>query len=183
MTDPEREALIQALEDVIGKVARCKLYGPSDAARESLSRAADVLAAFRRAPAPAPQEPRIVCGRTSMDDREEEMIQQMRQDVNAPDDTSGCGTTCLWKLAFRCAECGRWFHRDCIQKHFAAHSQSPAPAPQGQGWQDFTRLTVVQDGIGRVLEKTGVTLTSECAGRGAHAEGVPVAVPVHGGRP
>jgi hypothetical protein len=27
-------------------------------------------------------------------------------------------------VAFRCVECGRWFHRNCIRKHFEAHRLS-----------------------------------------------------------
>lgn len=47
-----------------------------------------------------------------------------QEDADSYDDT-GCGRSILWTFAYRCVECGRWFHRDCIRRHFAKAAEAP----------------------------------------------------------
>jgi hypothetical protein len=84
---------------------------------------------------PSPEPPQLICGRTDPDDRVEALIRQIRADSprSGPDDNSACGQPIELRWAFRCVECGRWFHRGCIEKHFAAHRQ-PSPEPKRKGW-------------------------------------------------
>jgi hypothetical protein len=84
---------------------------------------------------PSPEPLQLVCGRTDPDDRVEALIRQVRANSprSGPDDNSACGQPIELRWAFRCVECGRWFHRGCIEKHFAAHRQ-PSPEPKRKGW-------------------------------------------------
>lgn len=75
---------------------------------------------------------RIRCGASHPDARIDADLQDMRDSLNFPKDTSGCGASAIWSVMYRCVECARWFHRDCARKHFAAHgalSGGSPPAP------------------------------------------------------
>jgi hypothetical protein len=63
----------------------------------------------------------VRCGDTDPDSVVETRINEVREEIGAPSDHSGCRRSIVWTFAYRCVECGRWFHRDCIQKHFEAH--------------------------------------------------------------
>jgi hypothetical protein len=86
---------------------------------------------------------RITCGASHPDPAVEQRFQEVRSDRDAPTDTAGCGRSMVWTVAFRCVDCGRWFHRDCILKHFDAHRW-----PQPEAALMFFRLgTVVRGGV------------------------------------
>lgn len=44
--------------------------------------------------------------------------------ANTYDDT-GCGHFILWTFAYRCLDCGRWFHATCLRNHFKANIEPP----------------------------------------------------------
>lgn len=83
--------------------------------------------------APEPQRERIVCGHSHPDARMNDDINALREDAGASPDNAGCGRAGIWPVMYRCAECARWFHRDCIRKHFAAHKTAGAPEPSEAG--------------------------------------------------
>ena len=59
----------------------------------------------------------ITCGATWPNAAAEAMIGTMRQRQGYLLD-AGCGRSLIWVVGYRCVECGRWFHRGCILKHF-----------------------------------------------------------------
>lgn len=87
--------------------------------RHALAAQLEQLAQVLRQPAPT-----IACGQTDPDPNVERRVVAMRQQIGAPTDDSACGRMMVWSIAYRCAECGRWFHRECLVRHFEAH-QSP----------------------------------------------------------
>jgi hypothetical protein len=68
---------------------------------------------------------RVTCGASHPDPAIEQRVQSARVAHGTPADSAGCGRTMVWTVAFRCVECGRWFHRDCIETHFDIHRSSP----------------------------------------------------------
>ena len=79
-------------------------------------------------PRPAPQAECIICGASHPDLAIEERVQLARLREGAASDSEGCGRTMVWTVAYRCVDCGRWFHRECIRRHFASsgcHEQTP----------------------------------------------------------
>ncbi len=66
---------------------------------------------------------RIACGDTHPDPETEARFRALRAGAGFEDDGTGCGGRGVWTFMFRCVECGRFFHRDCILKHFAAHAE------------------------------------------------------------
>ena len=63
----------------------------------------------------------IICGASHPDERVEEILGELRASQGYdPGPMGGCGRTMLWPYAYRCVTCGRWFHRECIRRHFAA---------------------------------------------------------------
>jgi hypothetical protein len=72
------------------------------------------------------QRERVACGATDPDPYVEALIAEMRQNINAPKGFDGCGGSGVWSYMYRCVECGRWMHKDCILKHFESH-KTPSP--------------------------------------------------------
>ena len=68
-------------------------------------------------------EPRVVCGTTYTDSDTERRIQSMRATAGFSLE-GGCNKSLIWRYAYRCLECGRWMHAECLRLHFA---QSAAP--------------------------------------------------------
>lgn len=68
---------------------------------------------------------RVACG-TFHPDREthNRTAAQAGYPPDSYDDT-GCGQPIPWTFAYRCVDCGRWFHRDCIKRHFARNAEPP----------------------------------------------------------
>jgi hypothetical protein len=60
----------------------------------------------------------IACGASHPDLAVETRVQLARSRGSATEVGDGCGRTMVWTVAYRCVDCGRWFHRDCIRKHF-----------------------------------------------------------------
>jgi hypothetical protein len=71
----------------------------------------------------------IVCGRTYHNDDAEARTQALRAGQGFPTD-GGCGRKVGLTWAYRCAECGRWMHLDCLKQHFkeSQHDKTVAPA-------------------------------------------------------
>lgn len=61
----------------------------------------------------------IECGSDHPDPEIAADLRTMRANEGYPTE-GGCGRRMRWVSAYRCVECGRWFHRDCIREHFAA---------------------------------------------------------------
>lgn len=40
-------------------------------------------------------------------------------------DDTGCGALMVWTFAYRCVDCGRWFHKTCIWRHFQENIEPP----------------------------------------------------------
>jgi hypothetical protein len=76
---------------------------------------AAIVAALRRA------DPVIPCGVSDPDPRTEYRMADARAAIGATDG-GGCGRLVVLWHAFRCVECGRWFHRSCIERHFRGAS-------------------------------------------------------------
>lgn len=76
-----------------------------------------ILAALRRV------EPLIHCGHSHRDPRTEHRVQLARTEIGITPSAEGCGRLLLLWEGYRCVECGRWFHRGCIQEHFLRHGE------------------------------------------------------------
>jgi hypothetical protein len=74
----------------------------------------EIIAALRRI------DPVIPCGASDPDGGAEARIAAARSAIGAPTD-EGCGRLIVLWEAFRCVECGRWFHRACMERHFERH--------------------------------------------------------------
>lgn len=61
----------------------------------------------------------IVCGDDHPNPVTNDLAKMLRANEGYPTE-GGCGRRMRWTYAYRCVECGRWFHRDCIKEHFAA---------------------------------------------------------------
>lgn len=68
---------------------------------------------------------RVACGATHPDPEIEERFVALRANEKAPSGFDGCGRAGVWTFMFRCVECGRWMHKDCILRHFESH-RTPA---------------------------------------------------------
>lgn len=69
---------------------------------------------------------RITCGHVSPDPETERTIARLRADEGYPQDMAGCGHTGRWTAMYRCVDCGRFFHRACLERHLdERHSTSP----------------------------------------------------------
>jgi len=60
---------------------------------------------------------RIQCGLTYPEPDAEARVQFLREQIGA-DLIGGCGAEMVWVFAYRCLECGRWFHASCMREHF-----------------------------------------------------------------
>ncbi len=66
----------------------------------------------------------IACGASHPDPDTERRIEAVRAaDGHPTGPMGGCGLPMHWTYAYRCTECGRFFHRHCALRHFAG---SPA---------------------------------------------------------
>lgn len=63
----------------------------------------------------------IVCGQSHPDSEIEARTHAHRITLGMSTEPQGCGQEMHWTLAYRCVECARWFHHDCIKHHFALH--------------------------------------------------------------
>jgi 8-oxo-dGTP diphosphatase len=61
--------------------------------------------------------PGLTCGRTYRDDDTEVRTPVFRQGENAS--FTGCGGPLVFLYTYRCLQCGRWMHGECLRKHFA----------------------------------------------------------------
>lgn len=71
----------------------------------------------------------IACGATHPDPNTERRFRALRE-AEGHKVEGGCGSMLHWTYAFRCVECCRWFHRQCILDHFAEskhHALKEAP--------------------------------------------------------
>lgn len=80
--------------------------------------AEDLLAAAAQLRVPTT----IACGASDPDHGAERKIQEARAATGHPVDDAACGGQLMvWMSAYRCGECGRFFHRDCLYQHFSTH--------------------------------------------------------------
>lgn len=61
-----------------------------------------------------------ICGNTARDARSEAIVRSLREKAGGSPD-GGCGKPIEWLMAYRCLECGRWAHAECLRQHFAEH--------------------------------------------------------------
>jgi len=66
-------------------------------------------------------DPTIACGASDPDPKVEQRVASARTDLGCAPDGDGCGRLIVLWNAYRCVECGRWFHRSCIEQHFGQH--------------------------------------------------------------
>lgn len=91
--------------------------------RQRLLDALETVAALVRQPAPT-----LPCGDSDPDPAVERRIVAAREQTGHPVDPPACGgQTLVVTNAYRCVECGRWFHHDCILAHFNAHRTGQTP--------------------------------------------------------
>lgn len=62
--------------------------------------------------------PDLVCGRTYREQRPEDIVAVLRTNKGQRVD-GGCGRAMSYLHTYRCLECGRWMHGDCLKAHFA----------------------------------------------------------------
>lgn len=62
----------------------------------------------------------VRCGDSHPDAAVEQRFVALRQEEGHSSESHGCGREAHWTFLFRCVECGRWYHRECIARHFAA---------------------------------------------------------------
>lgn len=68
--------------------------------------------------------PGLVCGETYRDQRVEERVPVFREgEVSA---WTGCGKPMTYLMTYRCLQCGRWMHGDCLERHFEARAAAAA---------------------------------------------------------
>jgi hypothetical protein len=71
----------------------------------------------------------VMCGTFHPDVEVHARAMLMRQET--PDDgviyrdSTGCGRLMHWTYAYRCVDCGIWFHQDCLLNHFKANIEAP----------------------------------------------------------
>lgn len=80
--------------------------------------------------------PDLVCGRSYRDAMSEAIVFEMRRRSGYRLD-GGCLKPMTWVNAYRCRECGRWMHGECLDTHFAeSQHDSRQPAQQEGGQTD-----------------------------------------------
>lgn len=84
-----------------------------------------------------------ICGNTALDAESERRIRCQRAELGARLD-GGCGRQMNWLSAYRCLECGRWMHAECLRQHFVEHGDVAAEAQQRadsaeQAWRDLNK--------------------------------------------
>jgi hypothetical protein len=61
--------------------------------------------------------PGLVCGQTYHNAESEARLPSLRQDEEP--NYGGCGQMMAWVHTYRCRQCGRWMHGECLDRHFA----------------------------------------------------------------
>jgi hypothetical protein len=90
-----------------------------------------------------PSQISLRCGETWPDEERERITNDLRAEQGHPEGLNGgCGKGPVkWMYLYRCVECGRFFHRQCIEKHFAIHRPIPVrAAPEGPTVDDLLAL-------------------------------------------
>lgn len=67
----------------------------------------------------------VICGSTYQDPELNACIEALRENEGY-EVGLGCKRRLKVMYAYRCVDCGRWFHRDCILKHFAVNGDHKA---------------------------------------------------------
>jgi hypothetical protein len=72
--------------------------------------------------------PDLVCGQTYRSMASEMVAMRMRKQCGHRTD-GGCHKPMTWIKAYRCRECARWMHGECLDAHFveSRHDNQPAP--------------------------------------------------------
>lgn len=88
----------------------------------------ELVAEVRRLQEPCNCKTIIACGRSSVSDDVEAYYAAERDGQETPGLYTGCGVVSSVLLLFRCLQCGRWMHADCLRSHFrtSAHDQPRA---------------------------------------------------------
>jgi hypothetical protein len=68
--------------------------------------------------------PDLTCGRTYRSDDAEARVAHTRHGEVTP--YAGCGKPMTWVHAYRCRQCARWLHGDCMDRHFGDTAAAPA---------------------------------------------------------
>jgi hypothetical protein len=64
-----------------------------------------------------------ICGNTGLTEAVEAGFRSIRASKGESPD-GGCGKQLGWLHAYRCLECGRWMHAECLRQHFAEHGDA-----------------------------------------------------------
>ncbi len=70
-----------------------------------------------------------ICGNTALDPDSEARVRALREQSGDAADM-GCQRVIGWLHAYRCLECGRWMHAECLRQHFVEHGDRAAEAQQ-----------------------------------------------------
>jgi hypothetical protein len=68
-----------------------------------------------------------ICGNTAPEGQSEDIVRSMRADAGGSP-VGVCGKLIEWLMAYRCLECGRWMHAECLRQHFVEHGDRLAQA-------------------------------------------------------
>lgn len=84
-----------------------------------------------------------ICGNTGLTEAVEVRFREIRAEKGESQD-GGCGRSLPWLHAYRCLECGRWMHAECLRQHFVEHGDRAAEAQQRadsaeQAWRDLNK--------------------------------------------
>lgn len=90
----------------------------------------------------------ITCGDFHTDPETNERMRVLRSNEGFPTEP-GCGKRMRWTYAYRCAECGRWFDRECILKHFAEHGNDFAESLYRAEKAYSERIRAAEAALGR----------------------------------
>lgn len=110
-------AMVQVAED--GHLEHCSCA-------QSVSLLSAALLDRQAAPHPALTTPPI-CGNTGLTEAVEERFRAIRAELGHSQE-GGCGKQLGWLHAYRCLDCGRFMHADCLRQHFEAHGDLLATA-------------------------------------------------------
>jgi hypothetical protein len=61
--------------------------------------------------------PGLVCGQTYHNQTTEARLPSLRQSEGPG--YHGCGKPMAWVHTYRCRQCARWMHGDCLDRHFS----------------------------------------------------------------
>lgn len=72
----------------------------------------------------------IICGRSSHVEEAEAHFAALREGQETPGLFTGCGVGQSVLTMYRCIQCARWMHRECLRRHFETSTHADAGEDQ-----------------------------------------------------